>query len=84
MSCMSGEVEDEKHFLLHCTVYEHLRQKMYQDIKMETSGMWRLEDMNPEEKWEILLRGTRDRREKKVFEQVKLFVYKANKLRDMI
>ena len=31
--CMSGEVEDEKHFVLDCFVYEDLRKKMFDVVK---------------------------------------------------
>ena len=31
--CMSGDVEDEKHFVLDCVVYEDLRRKMFEVVK---------------------------------------------------
>ena len=31
--CMSGEVEDEKHFVLDCVVYEDLRKKMFEVVE---------------------------------------------------
>jgi hypothetical protein len=31
--CMSGEVEDEKHFVLDCSEYEDLREKMFDVVK---------------------------------------------------
>jgi hypothetical protein len=31
--CMSGDVEDESHFLLHCRAYADLRQTMWQSIE---------------------------------------------------
>ena len=34
-SCMSGEIEDERHFILDCTSYEHLREEMYARNKIE-------------------------------------------------
>jgi hypothetical protein len=33
LMCMSGEVEDEKHFLLDCVIYEDLRGKMWEAVK---------------------------------------------------
>ena len=30
---MSGEIEDEKHFVLNCTVYEDLRKNMFDVVK---------------------------------------------------
>jgi len=31
--CLSGEVEDETHFMLFCLVYEELRGKMWQELE---------------------------------------------------
>jgi len=31
--CLSGEIEDEKHFVLNCTVYDDLRKKMFDVVK---------------------------------------------------
>ena len=33
--CMSEEIEDEKHFVLDCVVYEDLRRKMFEVVKEE-------------------------------------------------
>jgi len=33
--CMSGEIEDEKHFVLQCVLYEDLRKKMFDVVKTE-------------------------------------------------
>ena len=34
--CVSTDVEDEKHFLLHCSMYESERGEMYRRIREET------------------------------------------------
>ena len=31
--CMSGEVEDERHFVLSCVVYKEMRNKMFEVVK---------------------------------------------------
>ena len=31
--CMSGEVEDERHFVLSCVVYKEMRKKMFEVVK---------------------------------------------------
>jgi hypothetical protein len=31
--CMSGDVEDEKHFMLDCVVYDDLRKKLFVDVE---------------------------------------------------
>ena len=33
--CMSDEIEDEKHFVLQCVLYEDLRKKMFDVVKTE-------------------------------------------------
>ena len=33
MLCLSGEIEDEKHFVLNCIVYADLRRKMFDVVK---------------------------------------------------
>ena len=33
--CMSGEIEDERHFVLSCWVYDDLRKKMFEVVKRE-------------------------------------------------
>jgi hypothetical protein len=46
MTCMSGEVEDERHFMIDCEMYSDLRDKMYQDIKFFTKGKWNMDQLD--------------------------------------
>ena len=32
MTCMNGEIEDERHFVLDCVTYSDLRDKMFREI----------------------------------------------------
>jgi len=84
MACMSGEVEDEKHFMLHCCAYESIRNKMYQTTSQHSQGTWNVGLSNAEAQWRILMRGTEDRYEKQFFEIVKTYVAEASKRRSSI
>ena len=33
MLCVSGEVEDERHFVLSCCIYKEMREKMFEVVK---------------------------------------------------
>ena len=39
--CGCGEIEDEKHFMLHCVVYDDLRTKMFDVVKKAYDTVWR-------------------------------------------
>ncbi len=71
---MREEVEDEKHFMLHCRAYDTLRQKMFKDIYAASQGKYSLEQANTEVQWQVLMQGTEDLYRQEVFECVKLFV----------
>ena len=36
--CASGDVEDECHFMLHCSAYDHLRDNLWTEIELRTCG----------------------------------------------
>ena len=57
LSCMEGEVEDEKHFMLHCRAHEALRDKMFQDICTVSQGKYNLAQADQELKWQVLMKG---------------------------
>ena len=38
--CQTGQVEDEKHFILDCSFYKEVRAKMYRDIDVVMEGKW--------------------------------------------
>jgi hypothetical protein len=38
--CQTGQVEDEKHFILDCSMYKEVRAKMYRDIDVVMEGKW--------------------------------------------
>ena len=52
---MSGEVEDEKHFILDCKTYQLMREEMFERMKIKTKNMYDMEVCNREERWQILM-----------------------------
>ena len=36
--CNSSDVEDECHFMLHCSAYDHLRDNLWTEIELRTCG----------------------------------------------
>ena len=81
MTCMSGEIEDEKHFMLVCNAYDQLRKSLFLDISIVTAGKWQLEKLSPELQWRVLMEGSQDKFQIAVAENVQLFVAKAMKRR---
>ena len=49
--CVTGAVEDEKHFLLDCYIYGKDKEIMFQEIKDCTSRHWDFERMKKRRKW---------------------------------
>ena len=43
--CMSGEIEDEKHFVLDCVVYGDLRRKMFEVVRKKNEGRKKEEEI---------------------------------------
>lgn len=77
MSCLNGEVEDERHFLLDCKTYSDLREKMYREIFLLSKGRWAMSQLEREVRWKVLLAGSRDIFCKDIMEVVKMFVKEA-------
>jgi hypothetical protein len=84
MTCMSGEVENEKHFLLDCSMYDDLRKTLFYDISVVTERNWVVDSLIPESQWKILMGGTRDKWHNMVAEKVLCFLARAMKLRSQI
>jgi len=81
MVCMSGSVENEAHFLLSCEGYEDLREELFRGIWVESGAKWAMEYLTPEAQWKVLMGGTKDKFEGKIFEMVKNFLRLAYKRR---
>jgi hypothetical protein len=70
MFCMNGEIENERHFMLECTAYKDLRRILFNNIRIDTEGKWKLESYLPMVQLKTLLGGTGDKFQKKVNENV--------------
>ena len=81
MSCMRGQIENEKHFLLDCEAYKDIRDEMFININVQTEGKWKVGSIIPVMQWKVLMGGTQDKWQNKVFENVLSFVDKAIKRR---
>jgi hypothetical protein len=81
-ACMTGEVEDEKHFILDCKIYQTMREQMYERIKIKTKNMYDTKLCNREERWQILMNPSNMKTE--VNEAVKDYIKKAIKRRSQI
>jgi len=83
MTCMSGAIENEKHFMIHCKAYKHLRDAMLHNITTDSKGKWNLANADTNTQWKTLMEITPYNR-KPIFENVKAFTYEAIKRRENI
>jgi hypothetical protein len=81
MICMSGEVEDEQHFVLSCTAYQNFRNKLFEQIEEVSAGKLRLGDLSREEQWKSLMKGNHLIEQKQLLECLKTFLVSANNRR---
>jgi hypothetical protein len=80
---MSGDIEDEKHFILHCRAYQDLRDTLIKDIQLLTTNRVQLEQ-DPELQWKVLMQATGDNAGRKICEALKTFIREAHKRRNSI
>jgi hypothetical protein len=78
--CLSGEVENERHFILKCTVYEELREQMFESIREKTNGRFHLNNKSEEERWQALMNS--EIKPIEVCEELEMYVQKAFKQRE--
>ena len=80
--CVTGKVEDEKHFLLECYVYQRDRQTMFEVIREKTSKGYDLERWrdDPLRMLDALI-GRNVGDENVIMNEVGLFIMKSYKLR---
>jgi hypothetical protein len=84
MECMNGEIEDEKHFMLDCEMFDDLRERMFEQIRQKSNEKWKLGGELREVRWQVLMRGSEDSYSKDIWESVKVFVREAMKRREKI
>ena len=83
MVCMSGEIEDEKHFVLGCTAYNTYRTSMFDHIATDTNEKMVLNRQPIDVQWVNLFKGPNltNREKNVVSEHLKIFLVLANKRR---
>ena len=65
--CDSKAVESEKHFLLSCSKYDTLRSSLFASIYTVSGSKWDLASKSEEERLILLLQGTGDEFENRIF-----------------
>jgi hypothetical protein len=81
-ACMSGEIEDEKHFVLDCAAYASLRTQMIDLIRLKTNNNYNLYLNSRDEKWRILMNPLN--RKADITEPLKEYLQRAMKKRAKI
>lgn len=80
--CSSGKIEDEKHFLLFCSKYHLSRSEFFSKVKNITLGKWDFKNYHPDYSFSVLLQGTGDEFEVKIFNLFHKFLENSFKCRD--
>ena len=83
--CDSNDVEDECHFMLHCPVYDHLRDKLWTEIEFRTCGeVSRTMYQNDTDTLNLLIGKGAHKYYVAVMDLVKAFVAEAMRFRRVI
>ncbi len=80
--CNEKKVEDEIHFLVYCSKYNQLRDRLYQKIFDVSSSKWNLNNLSNHDRFLILMNGTGDEHENTIFGIVQKYIIKCVKVRD--
>lgn len=86
--CITQEVEDEKHFILGCSMYVRERVEMFEKIKRLEKILEDIERRDEETQLDILIgrgitiRGEKQETKKKIREIVLDYIHKADKIRN--
>ena len=79
--CDSKAVESEKHFLLDCPRYQDLRNKLFASILEISNGKWELVNRSSEDQFLLLMAGSGDQYESRIFKTFHKYLVKCFKLR---
>ena len=82
--CDLKKVEDEKHFLLTCPLYNDLREKFYQNVSNVSNRKWDLKCRSPDESFILLMQGTGDDYEQTIFRIFHCHLERCFKLRNKL
>ena len=80
--CDLGHVENEVHLVILCPKYNSLRESLFQEIEKVSSSKWRLKELGGHDRFLILVNGTGDSYQMKIFQQFQTFLFRAFKLRE--
>jgi hypothetical protein len=84
MVCMSGKIEDEKHFVVECEAYQQAREILFSQLQEASSGRVNLQNHSQEDQWNILMKGNHMLEGKSLFESLKTFLVSAKKRRNIM
>ena len=79
--CDCKLVESEKHFLLDCSKYATFRNHFFDSVMNISKGKWNFRTRNADEVLILLLQGTGDDYEMKIFNSFHKFLEKCFKIR---
>jgi len=58
LKCMSGQLENESHFLAECVAYQQPRDTLFARIREISLNIWKPERYSKERNWELIMDGT--------------------------
>ena len=82
LQCDLKIAESEKHFLIACPKYEHLRVDLFTKIINVSNGKWNLTNYTDQDRFLLIINGTQDKFNLKVFTLIQNYLEKCYKLRN--
>ena len=79
--CISGEVEDELHFVTKCTRFAEVRQSLFDGIRDLSGGKWKLSELPASMQFKVLMSGSGDVFEGQIFQVFQGWLVKSFKRR---
>ena len=58
LQCVSGQLENESHFLAECEAYQRPREILFTRIREISNNLWKPERYSKERNWELIMDGT--------------------------
>jgi len=80
-NCSTGSVEDELHFLIQCPNYNNLRNELYNKISKVSKNKWKLTNLSNNDAFLILMNGSQDEYQRKIFVILHSYLVKCYKIR---
>jgi len=81
LQCDSRIPETEKHFLITCTRYSNYRSELFNQILNVSGGKWNLFNRTVDDRFLLLINGTQDSLQIKIFKLVQRYLIKCFKIR---